>query len=170
MGCHLLLQGIFWIQGSNPCLLQVSCIAGGFFTTKPRKPCNNCEVEVAQSCPTLCDPMDSPWNSPVPFSRGSYQPRSPALKADSLPAEPQGKPKNIGVGTLFLLQLIFLTQQSIIEYQLAKQTTPHLVHINSVFLLSASNSVCQGRTCPYFLVGLSAAQPSFPINFSNVTL
>ena len=32
-----------------------------------------------------------------PFSRGSsqpgIQPRSPALQADSLPAEPQGKPK-----------------------------------------------------------------------------
>ena len=27
-----------------------------------------------------------------PFSRGSSQPRSPALQADSLPAEPQGKP------------------------------------------------------------------------------
>ena len=36
-----------------------------------------------------------------PFSRGSSQPRieprSPALQADSWPAEPQGKPKNIGV-------------------------------------------------------------------------
>ena len=106
----------------------------------------------------------------IPGFDPGIEPRSPTLQADSLPAEPQGKPKNTGVGSLFLLQLIFLTQQSIIEYQLAKQTTPHLVHINSVFLLSASNSVCQGRTCPYFLVGLSAAQPSFPINFSNVTL
>ena len=37
---------------------------------------------------------------------------SPALWADSLPAEPQGKPKNTGVGRLFLLQQIFLTQES----------------------------------------------------------
>ena len=29
-----------------------------------------------------------------PFSRGSSQPRSPAFQAHSLPAEPQGKPKN----------------------------------------------------------------------------
>ena len=29
-----------------------------------------------------------------PFSRGSSQPRSPAFQADSLLAEPQGKPKN----------------------------------------------------------------------------
>ena len=28
----------------------------------------------------------------VPFSRGSSEPRSPALQADSLPAEPPGKP------------------------------------------------------------------------------
>ena len=29
---------------------------------------------------------------------------SPALQADSLPSEPQGKPKNTGVGSLSLLQ------------------------------------------------------------------
>ena len=33
-----------------------------------------------------------------PFSRGFSQPRSPALLANSLPAEPQGKPKNTGMG------------------------------------------------------------------------
>ena len=39
-----------------------------------------------------------------PFSRGcshpGIEPRSPALQVDSLPAEPQGKPKNPGVGGL----------------------------------------------------------------------
>ena len=44
-----------------------------------------------------------------PFSRGSSQPRSSepqslALQADSLPAEPPGKPKNAGVGSLSLLR------------------------------------------------------------------
>ena len=39
------------------------------------------------------------------------EPRSPELQADSLPAEPQGKPKNTGVGTLSLLQQIFPTQE-----------------------------------------------------------
>jgi len=33
------------------------------------------------------------------------------LQADSLPAEPQGKPKNTGVGSLSLLQQIFLNQE-----------------------------------------------------------
>ena len=39
------------------------------------------------------------------------EPRYPALQADSLAVELQGKPKNIGVGSLFLLQWIFLTQE-----------------------------------------------------------
>ena len=47
-----------------------------------------------------------------PFFRGSSQePRSPALQVDSLPAEPQVKPKNTGVGSLSLLQKIFPTQE-----------------------------------------------------------
>ena len=37
--------------------------------------------------------------------------RSPTLQADSLPAEPQGKPKNTGVGSLSLLLQIFLSQE-----------------------------------------------------------
>ena len=50
-----------------------------------------------------------------PFSRRSFQPRDQthvsSLQADSLPAEPQGKPKNTGVGSLSLLQQIFPTQE-----------------------------------------------------------
>ena len=71
------------------------------------------EVKVAQSCPTLCHPIDCslPGSSvhgilqarilewvTIPFSRRSSQPRdrprSPALQADSLPSELPGKPKN----------------------------------------------------------------------------
>ena len=69
----------------------------------------------------------SPWNSLVQntgvgslsllqgiFPTQGLNPhcRSPTLQADSLPAEPQGKPKNTGVGSLSLLQGIFLTQES----------------------------------------------------------
>ena len=69
-------------------------------------------VLVAQSCPTLCDPMDCslPTSSvygilqarilewiDIPFSRGSSRPRielrSPTLQADALPSEPPGKVK-----------------------------------------------------------------------------
>ena len=34
------------------------------------------------------------------------------MQADSLPSEPQGKPKNTGMGSLSLLQRIFPTQES----------------------------------------------------------
>ena len=36
----------------------------------------------------------------MPSSRGSSQPRSPALQGDSLLSETPGKPKNIRVGSL----------------------------------------------------------------------
>ena len=69
------------------------------------------ESEVAQSCPTLCNPVDCspqappsmgffrqeywsglPCPSPGDLPNPGIKPRSPALPADSLPAEPQGKP------------------------------------------------------------------------------
>ena len=50
--------------------------------------------------------------SPGDLPNPGIKPRSPILQADSLPAEPQGKPKNTGVGSLSLLQGIFLTQES----------------------------------------------------------
>ena len=60
------------------------------------------------------------------------EPRSPALQADSLPSEPSGKPKKTGVGSLYLLQGIFPTQESNrglwhcsqILYQLSYQGSP----------------------------------------------
>ena len=64
---------------------QVSCIAAA-------------AAKSLQSYPTLCDPRDgSPPGSPV--------------QVDFLPAEPQGTPKNTGVGSLSLLQQIFPTQE-----------------------------------------------------------
>ena len=62
-----------------------------------------------------------------------------ALQVDSLPSEPPGKPKNTGVGNLFLLQGIFLTQESNqgllhcrqILYQLSYQGSPNMYGNNS---------------------------------------
>ena len=107
---------------------------------------------VAQLCLTLCDPMDcNPSGSSVhgillqarmlewvamPSSRESsnpgIEPRSPTLYADSLPSEPPGNLMNTGVGSLSLLQRIFLTQElkqgllhcRQILYQLSYQGSP----------------------------------------------
>ena len=53
-----------------------------------------------------------PFHSHGHLPNPGIEPRSPELQADSLPAEPQGKPQNTGVGSLFVLQWIFLTQES----------------------------------------------------------
>ena len=53
-----------------------------------------------------------PFPSPGDLPNPGIKPRSPSLQADSLPAEPQGKPNNTGVGSLSLLQQIFPTQES----------------------------------------------------------
>ena len=52
-----------------------------------------------------------PFPSPGDLPNQEIEPRSPALQVDSLPAEPQGKPKNAAVGSLSLLQQIFSTQE-----------------------------------------------------------
>ena len=81
MGFHFLLQGILPDPGIKPRSPTSAC---RFFTTVPP------ESEVAQSCLTLCDPMDCslPISSvhgifqarilewvAISFSRGSSQPR-----------------------------------------------------------------------------------------------
>ena len=93
------------------CLPHCNCI---LYNWPPRKPQIVCSVQfssVAQSCPTLCDPVDcSPPGSSfhgilqarilewvaISISRGlpdpGIEPRPPALQADALTSEPPGKP------------------------------------------------------------------------------
>ena len=71
---------------------------------------NQWASKVAQSCPTLCDPMDSslpgssmygifqarvlewlPFPSPGDLPDAGIEPRSPTLQADALPSEPPGR-------------------------------------------------------------------------------
>ena len=54
----------------------------------------------------------SSFSSPGDIPNPGIKPRSPVLQADSLPAEPQEKPKNRSMGSLSLLQQIFPTQES----------------------------------------------------------
>ena len=52
-----------------------------------------------------------PFPSPGDLPNPEIQPRSPALQADPLLAEPQGKPKNTGVGSLSFSRGVFPTQE-----------------------------------------------------------
>ena len=85
------------------------------------------KVKVNQLHPTLCDPKDYTVHGILqtrilewvafPFFQGIFpnpgiKPMSSTLQADSLSAEPPGKPKNTGVGSQSCHQWIFLIQES----------------------------------------------------------
>ena len=82
----------------------------------------------------------------------SYQTQVSHIQVDSLPAEPPGKPKNTGVGSLSLLQGTFPTQgsnQGLLHFrwilsQLNYQGSPvlHKIHKISLQLTSLMN-LCQ---------------------------
>ena len=62
-------------------------------------------------------PCPPPGDLPNPGT----EPRSPALQVDSLLSEPPEKPKNSGVGSLSLLQGIFLTWELNLGLQHGRQ-------------------------------------------------
>ena len=102
-------------------------------------------------------------------------PGPPALQADSLPSEPPGKPKNTGVGSLSLLQGIFLIQElnggllhcRWILYQLRYQVRPtSLVLIYNWKFLPFDRFQpipCPPTSYPLLLVATNLI--SFPMNF-----
>ena len=93
------------------------------------------------------------------------KPRFPTLKVDSLPSEPPGKLINTGVGSLSLLQGIFLTQGS----------NPGLLHCGQIlYLLSYQGSpripeqaafhFSRGSSCPRNRTGVSCIASGFFTN------
>ena len=82
------------------------------------------------------------------------------MHAGSLPAEPQGKPKNSGVGNLSLLQGIFATQESNrgllhcrwIFYQLSYQGSPEVHQAQPQIRASLGEKCVIGRFIKKFLI------------------
>ena len=105
-------------------------------------------------CLTLCDLMDDAVlgilqarilkRVAFSFSRGSSQPgikfRSPALQVDSLPAEPKGKSKNTGVGSLSLLHLRDWSRVSCIAGRFFTNWTMREVHILEYYAAIKNNT------------------------------
>ena len=91
--------------------------------------------------------------SSVDLPNPGVEPSSPALKADSLPFDPPGKPKTTRVGSLSFLQGNFLTQESNrdllhcrqILYQLSHQGSTRTLEwvaypfLQGIFLTQESN-------------------------------
>ena len=109
-------------------------------------------MSVTQSCLTLCDPMDYvdhgilqarilEWVAfpfPGDLPNPGIKPRSPVLQVDSSPAEPPGKPKNTGVGSLSLLQGNFLTQESNQDILYCRQILHQLSYREALYDVSAA--------------------------------
>ena len=119
------------------------------------------ESEVAQSCPTLCNPMDySPPGSsvhgilqakilegqPFPSLRDLPDPgvelRSPALQEDSLPSDPPWKPSGITLGPHKQSKIITISQNS------------SLSHICKVLFFQIRQSQVPGIKIGVFMKGL----------------
>ena len=118
VGCHSLLQMIFLTQVLNQGLLHCRLIFFFFFIWTVRE-AQQIYSEVAQSCPTLCDPWTIAHQAPLSmgFSRQEYwsglplpspgdlpdpgiEPRSPTLQADALTSALPGKPLNTRIQSL----------------------------------------------------------------------
>ena len=92
-------------------------------------------VKVAQSSPTLCDPMDSPWNSPG---------------------------RNTGVGSLSLLQGIFPTQGSNPDLPHCRRIVYQLSHKGSPRTLEwAAYPLSRGSSQPRNQTGVSCIAGRF---------
>ena len=142
---------------------------------------NKVKVLVTQACLTVCNTTNCslpgsscPWNSPakilqwvaIPFSRGSswprYQPRSPALQADSLPSESPGSPKH-GFSHLVLSDSLWPH-----ELQHARLPCPSptpRVHSNSCPLSQWCHPIISSFVVPFSSCLQSfTALGSFPVN------
>ena len=153
------------------------------------------ESEVAQSCPTLCNPWTVahqaspsmgfsrqeywsglPFPSPGDLPNPGIELRSPALRADSLLAEPQGKPKNTGVGSSSLLQEIFLTQElnwallhcRHILYQLSYPGSPKVTLFLKAFYLLIFG--CSGSSLLHSLSLVVAAESALSLLSTGFSL
>ena len=121
-----------------------------------------------------------------PFSWGSSQPRNRTqvshIAGGFFLSEPPGKPKNIGVGSLSLLQGIFLTQElnkcllhcRQILYQLSYQGSPHisyLSHINeNSWALSALWSYRGMSTAAQYARFLLRLEAAWSTNWKTISI
>ena len=127
VGCHFLLQGIFLTQGSNPSLLHLLHCRQILYHWATRESESESHSVVSNSLQP--HGLYSPWNSPD---------------------------QNTGVGCHFLLQGIFLTQESnpsllhllhcrLILYQLSHKGSPRILEW-VVHLFSSRSSQPRNRT------------------------
>ena len=126
------------------------------------------KLKVTQLCQTLCNAMHYSirgipqarilewvaFPSPGDLSNPGIKPRSPSLQADSLPAEPQGKPRNTRVGSLSILYQIFPTQES----------NWGLLHCRQIFYQLSYQFSSVTRASPTLCDPMDCSTPGLPVH------
>ena len=134
---------------------------------------------VTQLCPTLCNHMDcSPLDSSVHrdssskntgvscltlqriFHNPGTEPRSPSSQEDFfLSPEPPRKPRNTGVGSLSLLQGIFLTQESNWGLLHCRRILYQLRYQGSPYFFTATATAKSLQSCPTLCDPIDGSSP-----------
>ena len=132
------------------------------------------KVKVAQSCLTLCNPMDYTVHGILqarilewvafPFSRGSSQPRDwtqdSHIAGGFFTSWATRKPKNTGVGSLSLLQEIFPTQESNRSFLHCRQILYQLSYEGSTSV-SESRSVMSDSLWLHGIQSMEFSRPEY---------
>ena len=179
VGCHVLLQGSYWPRDRN-CVSYISYTGRWFFTTSATWEAYTVLCVVAQSCPTLCNPVDCSPSGPsvhgdtpgkntrvgCPPPRDLPNPgtesRSLTLQVDFLLSEPPRKPKNTGVGSPSFLQGIFPTQESNRDLPHCRQILYQLSHKRSPRTLEwVAYPFSRGSSWPRDWTGVSCISGRF---------
>ena len=127
-------------QWTHSAFVFVWLISLGIMSSRSISVVPNIRIVVCQAPLFMGFSRQENWSGlPCPPSRGSSQPMDETqvsyIAGDSLLSEPPGKPKNTGVGSLSILQRIFLTQEPNwgllhcrqIVYHLSPQGSPRIL-------------------------------------------
>ena len=117
------------------------------------------------------------WSGlPCPFPgylpNPGIEPRWPALQVDSVVSEPPGKPKNIAVGSLSILQGNFPTQESNQDLLHCRRILYQLSYLESLRRASVQFSSVQSLSCVRLFAApwIPACQASLSITISRSSL
>ena len=103
-------------------------------------------------------PFPSPGDVPDP----EIEPRSPTLQVDSLPAKPQGKLKNTGVGSLSI--------NSIFDWKKTKSSSRGTCEVGITAIANLENIVCHKPHRPAEGMKRKISSALHSINFLHIVL
>ena len=103
-----------------------------------------------------------PFPSPEDLRNPEIEPRSPTLQVDSLPAKPQGKLKNTGVGSLSI--------NSIFDWKKTKSSSRGTCEVGITAIANLENIVCHKPHRPAEGMKRKISSALHSVNFLHIVL